>query len=519
MKNMSITRKLQLGIATLVLLTALGSTLNYFATRRLQVAYNEFKILNEANRHLNTFISLLTNNTLGYMDAIVDKDSGDVDASIVKKHQEFKDWTQANKEVITRDITYINKNFKVEEFFQQVDKYWNAGESMIKEIKNKKVDELDKYDNDIDSINEALVTEITKNLKLSDNLFTNASKEVEAAQTIIANTTIYSLISMIIIGISISVYIMKSITASLEKSGSRLNTGTEVVLNSSRDFSELGNRIKDSTNKQASSLQESVSAIDQIKATVDRNAELSTDSVKLAETCVDFSQIGKKSIEEMIQAVSLIEKGQQQTNQMLETTSSEIQEMVAVIKGIGAKTDVINDIVFQTKLLSFNASVEAARAGEHGKGFAVVAEEVGNLAAMSGNAAREINELLSGSITKVESIVKKTQQNTVEINHTGNQNIETGTRTAQNCNAALDDIYENVTRMKEMIREINSSSKEQASGIGSIQTALVELDNITNDNVISAEKCASSAEKLNTQSQHLKSSVVDLIAEIMGKSA
>ena len=73
--------------------------------------------------------------------------------------------------------------------------------------------------------------------------------------------------------------------------------------------------------------------------------------------------------------------------------------------------------------------------------------------------------------------------------------------------------------MKEMIREINSSSKEQASGIGSIQTALVELDNITNDNVISAEKCASSAEELNTQSQHLKSSVVDLIAEIMGKSA
>ena len=76
---------------------------------------------------------------------------------------------------------------------------------------------------------------------------------------------------------------------------------------------------------------------------------------------------------------------------------------MVLISEIGNKTKVINDIVFQTKLLSFNASVEAARAGEHGKGFSVVAEEVGNLAHMSGNSAKEITQLLESSINRVNN--------------------------------------------------------------------------------------------------------------------
>jgi methyl-accepting chemotaxis protein len=86
-------------------------------------------------------------------------------------------------------------------------------------------------------------------------------------------------------------------------------------------------------------------------------------------------------------------------------SNDEISSIVKVIAEIGDKTKVINDIVFQTKLLSFNASVEAARAGEQGKGFAVVAEEVGNLATMSGKAAEEISSMLGDSMGKVELIV------------------------------------------------------------------------------------------------------------------
>ena len=94
----------------------------------------------------------------------------------------------------------------------------------------------------------------------------------------------------------------------------------------------------------------------------------------------------------MLRSIDEINQSQKDTIETLDTTASDVKNMMTLIETINQKTSVINDIVFQTKLLSFNASVEAARAGEHGKGFAVVAEEVGNLAQMSGNAAQEINQ-------------------------------------------------------------------------------------------------------------------------------
>ena len=97
----------------------------------------------------------------------------------------------------------------------------------------------------------------------------------------------------------------------------------------------------------------------------------------------------------------------QEVFQYLNKNENNVSQIVDLIREIEDKTKVINDIVFQTKLLSFNASVEAARAGEYGKGFSVVAEEVGNLAEMSGHASKEIEGLLSHSISQVENLSKQ----------------------------------------------------------------------------------------------------------------
>jgi methyl-accepting chemotaxis protein len=86
----------------------------------------------------------------------------------------------------------------------------------------------------------------------------------------------------------------------------------------------------------------------------------------------------------------------------INASNEELRIIINIISDISEKTKVINDIVFQTRLLSFNASVEAARAGEHGKGFAVVAEEIGKLASVSGNSAKEINDILGHATTQVE---------------------------------------------------------------------------------------------------------------------
>lgn len=95
----------------------------------------------------------------------------------------------------------------------------------------------------------------------------------------------------------------------------------------------------------------------------------------------------------------------------MKTSNAEVKELVGIINGISERTKVIDEIVFQTKLLSFNASVEAERAGEHGRGFAVVAQKVGNLAQMSGKAAQEISSILKQSIEKSVSVTSNNEKN------------------------------------------------------------------------------------------------------------
>lgn len=516
MASLSVTRKLQIGITTMVILSSISSLVNYMGYKKVASAYEEFIELNDANKVLNSFTSLLTNNTLGYMDSIVDKDSGTVDAGIVKKHEEFNTWVKANEKVLIGHLTYVDPKFDSNAFMKKIETYWTAGSNMFKDINNKKIDGLGKYDDDIDGINEVLQQDVAKVLDQAAVKFKIAAVEVNDAQALISRSSIISLISVLLSGILIGLYLIRSIKFTLDTAGKRLSEGTDTVLNSSSDFAELGEMIRESTNKQASSLQESVSAIDEIKATVDRNAELSSDSVAIADNCVEASEKGKHAIANMMSAVSDIEATQEKTYKMLADTTDEIREMVNVIKGIENKTAVINDIVFQTKLLSFNASVEAARAGEHGKGFAVVAEEVGKLATMSGNAAKEINELLNDSITKVGSIVEKTQKSATEINRSGQVSIEQGVKTAKSCDESLEEIYTHVSKMKEMVKEISASSSEQVQGITSISQALNQLDNITNENVSSAEKCAMSAKDLSGQAGLLEHSVKDLFTAIKG---
>ena len=116
------------------------------------------------------------------------------------------------------------------------------------------------------------------------------------------------------------------------------------------------------------------------------NANSSTEKANLSH---EIATEGRESVNQMRLSMQDIENSINHMSHQVGESNEQIENIVKIIGEISNKTAIINDIVFQTKLLSFNASVEAARAGEHGKGFAVVAEEVGNLAQMSGTAAKE----------------------------------------------------------------------------------------------------------------------------------
>jgi methyl-accepting chemotaxis protein len=221
----------------------------------------------------------------------------------------------------------------------------------------------------------------------------------------------------------------------------------------------------------------------------------------------------------MVRAIGEINDANTQIMTAIETSNHEIGEIVTIITEIGNKTKVINDIVFQTKLLSFNASVEAARAGEHGKGFAVVAEEVGNLAQMSGNAAKEISALLDGSTEKVQQTVSSTKSKVEGLIALGKQKVESGTEVAKRCGLVLNEIVGGAQEVTKMVDEIAHASGEQSKGIHEVNRAVEQLDQTTQQNASASEQAASAAEQLSSQAQTLRSSVEELLHTVNGARA
>jgi methyl-accepting chemotaxis protein len=200
-------------------------------------------------------------------------------------------------------------------------------------------------------------------------------------------------------------------------------------------------------------------------------------------------------------------------------TNKEIENIVTIINEIGTKTKVINDIVFQTKLLSFNASVEAARAGEQGKGFAVVAEEVGNLAAMSGAAALEISNMLDGSIKTVESIVRESKEKIGKLVLVGKEKIDIGTKIARECEEVLSEIVASVASVSKIVSEISTASQEQAQGVHEITKAVAQLDQVTQQNTANSSESANAAGTLSGQAEMLNSLVRQLVITVDGGQA
>jgi methyl-accepting chemotaxis protein len=219
----------------------------------------------------------------------------------------------------------------------------------------------------------------------------------------------------------------------------------------------------------------------------------------------------------MVQSIDEIGISNENIMKQVDESNAQISEIVKVIADIGTKTKVINDIVFQTKLLSFNASVEAARAGEHGKGFAVVAEEVGNLAMMSGNAAKEINSMLDESARRVEAIVTETKTKVNHLIAQGKNKIDNGAHTARDCGAVLEQIVLGVESTVQMAKEISSASQEQDQGVREITKAMSQLEQVTQMNAASSQQASTSAEELSSHATSLKSLVHVLLEAVDGK--
>ncbi len=297
-----------------------------------------------------------------------------------------------------------------------------------------------------------------------------------------------------------------------------LKEGAAKVTGISRNVLDLSTTISEGATEQAAAIQETASAIDEVSAMVKSNSENATQSKEVSTESREAAAGGQNSVQQVIGAMGEIDQSNADIMKEIEASNKEMGEIVRVIGEIGNKTKVINDIVFQTKLLSFNASVEAARAGEHGKGFAVVAEEVGNLAQMSGNAAKEISYMLDSSIKEVEETVRSSQSKVEKLIAQGKRKVEGGNLTAQECGKALTSILDSVTRLDSMVVSIATASNEQATGVSEINRAISQLDTVTQQNSQVAQKAAGVSTELNTQSTEMSHAVSALLAIVEGRA-
>lgn len=313
-----------------------------------------------------------------------------------------------------------------------------------------------------------------------------------------------------------SILFSRYLSNQLNEIAVKLYQGGKDLLSTATKTSQIGQELSAATTQQASSLQETVAAVTEISSMLSKTAEMSSHSQITAEQSSASVEEGKKAVNDMLSAIQNIKMSTKDIFTQVEDGNKKISEIVQVINDIENKTKVINEIVFQTKLLSFNASVEAARAGEHGKGFAVVAEEVGNLAQMSGVASREISVLLEQSTTKVKNIVAEISSKVSSLVSNASHKIQEGEAIGKTCSSNFEKIYENTSQITSNINEIKSSTKEQAKGVQEISQAMHELDSVTQQNSYIAQNSSQAANKLLNETQNIENLANELIYIVSG---
>ena len=275
-------------------------------------------------------------------------------------------------------------------------------------------------------------------------------------------------------------------------------------------------KVSTASTETASSIQETVATLAEIKAMMNKALNFVGDTRTKSVESEEHAREGLGEINNLSEAINNISKIQQDLNDKINLTTERVNEIKAIFEAIKGKTDIINDIVFQTKLLSFNASVEAARAGDHGKGFAIVAEEVGNLAKMSGASSKEIADILSSSSQKVDNIVRDINQDIRQVIDEGNEKVSTGIHLSELCREKLKFVSDNISEVKGMMNDVELTAKEQSEGVDNITIAMQEIDDATHVNNDAANQTSLGSDVLDEKSNELSAVVDSLFTLIMG---
>ncbi|MFZ6750863.1 methyl-accepting chemotaxis protein [Undibacterium sp. Ren11W] len=263
---------------------------------------------------------------------------------------------------------------------------------------------------------------------------------------------------------------MHEMQMSLAKIVGQVRGGTDTIASASKQIASGNMELSSRTEQQASSLEETAASMEQLTSTVKQNADNARQANQLAVSASDVAVKGGAVVTEVVETMGSIN-----------ASSRKIVDIIGVIDGIA----------FQTNILALNAAVEAARAGEQGRGFAVVAGEVRNLAQRSAEAAREIKKLIDDSVQKVDA----------------------GAKLVDQAGTTMTDIVTSIGRVTDIVNEIMSASREQSTGIEQINQAIMQMDDVTQQNAALVEEAAAAAGALQQQADDLEKVVSTFILD------
>jgi methyl-accepting chemotaxis protein len=269
---------------------------------------------------------------------------------------------------------------------------------------------------------------------------------------------------------------LRSMNESLVKVVGTVRASSDSIATGSNQISTGNLDLSQRTEEQASNLQQTAASMEQLSSTVKLNSDTACQAAALAASASAVAMRGGVVVGHVVG-----------TMQLISTSSKKISDIIGVIDGIA----------FQTNILALNAAVEAARAGDQGRGFAVVAAEVRSLAQRCTSAAKEIKTLINDSVEKVD---------------VGSQQVGEAGRT-------MDDIVTQVKRVNALITDISSATAEQTMGINQVSDAVVQLDQVTQQNAALVEESAAAAQSLSHQAKELVKAVATFRLEATAEAA
>ena len=253
---------------------------------------------------------------------------------------------------------------------------------------------------------------------------------------------------------------LAQMVSALRKLVTEVRSATDSIATASSEIAQGNTDLAHRTEDTASNLQATASSMEELTSTVKQTSDSAQTANQMASSAADVAARGGEVVSQVVA-----------TMQDINASSKKINDIIGVIDGIA----------FQTNILALNAAVEAARAGEQGRGFAVVAGEVRNLAQRSAEAAKEIKSLIGASVEKVES----------------------GTQLVGNAGATMTEIVASVQRVTDIIGEIRAATFEQSQGIAQVNTAMNQLDQMTQQNSALVEESTAAADSLREQAMKL----------------